>query len=287
MWPSRSAGALVAFAFAVFALFYGAPLVFVLVESFYDNSGLGSRGAGVGLTQYRAAITSGQLRDALTASLVFTIATVTLELATALGAALLSRRQTRGASVVRALLILPYFLPSIVIVVAWRFVSDPFVGPIAGLLRLMGHAPLDLRGPQTALPLMVLVATYEAFPFGYVVLLARVLQIPAALYEQAEISGATPVQAFGLVTWPQLRGVVMGVAAVRMLLTWMKFDVPWLVYANQAPSRWGDTLPVLLYRLAFERLERGRAYAASVLILAATAIVGGLMLLGRRRRLAT
>ena len=116
---------------------------------------------------------------------------------------------------------------------------------------------------------MIITATYEAFPFTYVVLLSRMVQIPASLYQVTELSGASAWSTFVAVTWPQVRLVFAGLAVLRVLITWPKFDIPWLVYASQAPSRWGDTLAVTIYRTAFERLQTGEAYAVSLLLLVA------------------
>jgi ABC-type sugar transport system permease subunit len=114
---------------------------------------------------------------------------------------------------------------------------------------------------------MIITATYEAFPFTYVVLLSRMMQIPATLYQVTESLGASAWKTFATVTWPHIRLVVAGVVLLRILITWPKFDIPWLVYASQAPSRWGDTLAITVYRTAFERLRTGEAYAVSVLLL--------------------
>ena len=124
-----------------------------------------------------------------------------------------------------------------------------------------------MRGAETALPTMIIVATYEAFPFTYVVLLARMIQIPESLYEVAELHGANTVQKFFAVTWPQVRLAVLSLTLLRVLITWLKFDVPWLVYASSARSQWGDTLGVAIYRTAFKDLRQGKAYAVSVSIL--------------------
>lgn len=251
----------------LFAIFYGVPLIQMFIGSFLSNAELGASGHFSGARNYVLAWRDPAYGQAFLASTAFTLSAVFLQIVLAFGAALLTRQSFRFVGILRWILIIPYFLPSVVVVVAWKFFSDPFVGILPKMAGWIGLAIPDLRGAESALPAMIIVATYEAFPFTYVVLLARMMQIPDSLYEVTELYGANPVEKFLTVTWPQVRLAVLSLTLLRILITWLKFDVPWLVYAGNAPSPWGDTLGVAIYRTAFQNLRQGKAYAASVSIL--------------------
>lgn len=257
-------------AMALVAL-YVVPLADVVLLS-TDQPDLGGARHFVAAANYRA-FASANNAGPLVATVVFTLATVAAELLLALLAALLTHRQFPGVQLVRAALVIPYLASTVVIVVLWDFFSDPIAGALPGVLRRLGMHTPDLRGPGFALPAMVCVATYEAFPFAYLVILSRLFQIPASHYELASIFGGGAMATFRHVTWPQIRRALGTLLVLRLLITVMKIDVPWLVYASHAPSHWGDTFAVRVYRLAFESLQPGLAAAASVIFVAGITIL--------------
>lgn len=283
---SQECSLLIAFLLVVIGVFYAVPLAYVLLGSLTSDTGLAPNPSAdfVGLSNYTRTVREPELHQSVLATIAFTVPAVIIQVGFAFGAAMLTYRKYSGVKILRAILIAPYFLPSVVVVIAWRFFADPFVGVLPGIFRWFGSTSPDLQGPTAALPVMILVATYEAFPFTYVILLARMMQIPPALYEVAELDGTNPVQRFLAVTWPQIRLTVGGLVVLRGLITWLKFDVPWLVYASTAQSPWGDTLAVRIYRLGFQSFQRGDAYAVSLMvILAVWACYGCWLLLSRGR----
>jgi multiple sugar transport system permease protein len=283
---SQEGGFLAALVLLVIGVFYAIPLFQIFFESLYRNTGLASsnRGEFVGWSNYVASWQDPSVLQAAVATLAFTLPSVAAQVCFAFAAAIVTRKKYPAVNLLRAMFIAPYFLPSVVVVVAWKFFADPFDGLLPPFFRAAGLAPPDLQGPSAALPTMILVATYEAFPFTYVVLLARMMQIPRSLYEMAELDGASPWLRFWAVTWPQIRLTLAGLLVLRFLITWLKFDVPWLVYAYKAQSPWADTLGVEIYRLAFRHLQRGNAYALSMtLIFMAWALYGlSVILIGRK-----
>lgn len=266
---SRECAVLTLISLLVMTLLYGVPLAQMVAGSVFSSSELGVSGRFVGLDNYSLFWRDQSFARSLLASAAFTVPSVVFQVGVAFAAALLTRRNLPAVGALRWMLMAPYFLPTVVVVIAWRFFSDPFVGLLPAWVRWLGFSSPDLRGPSVALPVMILVATYEAFPFTYVVVLARLLQIPSSLYEVTELTGASAWRTFVAVTWPQVSLTLGGLTLLRVLITWLKFDVPWLVYASQAPSPWGDTLAVFIYRTAFEKLQGGKAFASSLSLLAA------------------
>ena len=265
---SRSEKFLAAFITIVpLLIFYFIPLVIMSIGSVKSNNNMLNENGYPGIDNYTLALHDPVYPQAMISSTAFTTLSVIIQVGFALGAALVTRRTFKGVNFVRALLFAPYLLPTVVVVVAWRFFSDPFVGLLQVIFRAVGFSTLDLRGPDTALPVMVVVSIYEAFPFVYIILLARMAQIPHILYEVTFLTGAGKWKVFKTVTWPQIRLTLLGLIGLRFIITFLKFDVPWLVYASQAPSKWGDTLAVAIYRTAFEHLQHGKAFAASLMFL--------------------
>lgn len=265
------------FALSVYAvilivlLLYGFPILRIAISSFFSQSHPGADWRYVGLTNYISSILDPKLWQALLASVVFTLLSVSSQVTIALLAALVTYRTYRGVETLRWLFILPYFFSTVVVVIAWNFFTDPIVGLATQTLKSV-HLPfVDFRSPSFSLPAMVVVSAYEAFPFCYAVFLARLLQIPKTLYVVAELDGASAWKGFTTITWPQIRLSLLGIVLLRIIITALKFDVPWLVYAYRAESKWSDTFAVWLYRTAFEQLNGGKAFASTLTFLIALA----------------
>ena len=265
-------------------ILYALPLAKIVASSLTTSTTLGAPREWIGNGNFIRCLHDSVYSQAFIASLAFAVPSVLCQVTIATCAALLTHRDSPGAAFFRWLLVIPYFLPSVVVVVAWRFFSDPFVGPLPEAIRSIGLVAPDFRGPGAALPVMILVSTYEAFPFAYLVLLTRLQQTPPSRYEVAAVHGANTWLEFVTVTWPEIRVTFFTLLLLRLFITWLKFDVPWLVYASQAPSPWGDTAAVAMYRTAFESLDPGKASAFSVLALGAVGLLVGLIACRPHRR---
>ncbi len=249
------------------SLLYAIPSVFISVGSLFYRKDLGQIPTFTGLANFASAILDKNLWASLTASLVFTLLSVVAQVLVAFALALFTYRSYRGVETLRWMLFSPYFFPTVVVIVAWHFFTEPSIGLLTLVMRSLGLPPIDFRSPQFALPAMIIVSTYEAFPFCYAIFLARLIQVPKPLYALAQMDGAGFYRIFTTVTWPQLKMTLIGVTGLRIFITALKFDVPWLVYASRAESRWSETFAVWIYRTAFEQLEGGKAYAATVTLL--------------------
>ena len=262
-------------AVAPLLVFYVVPLALVFVGSFIGNAELGARGRYVGLSNYTSLSPAADLYQPTLISCIFASGAVATQVPLAFAAALLTRHNAPALRRLRPFLLIPYFLPSVVVVTVWRFLTDPALGPLPEVFAALNLPVPDFRGEWLALPGMIFVATYEAFPFSYVILLARLLQVPHGLYEIANLDGANAWRQFTAITWPQIRLTLAVVIALRFIITWLKFDVPWLVYSSRAKGDWSDTLAVRIYRAAFEDIQYGSAYAISV-----CALIGAISIYG-------
>lgn len=233
------------------------------------NSQLGAPRLFAGASNLTQVWASGSFRQALVASLVFAFLTALGQILVSLGAALASKTNGPGTSILRGLLIAPFFIAVPVYVLCWSFLADPIIGLLPEGIHSMGWAVPDFRGAAWALPVSIAIAIFESFSFSYIVLLGRIMQIPVVLYEVANVSGATAAFQFWQITWPQIRTTVFSLFFLRLTIGLVKYDTPWLVYAHRAPSAWGDTLGVWIYRSAFERLQPGYAAAGSLSFLIA------------------
>jgi multiple sugar transport system permease protein len=244
------------------------PLGAAVAISLRDIRIIGSDGGFVGLGNYQDVLQMARLWAALGRSLVWVAGNAVLQTLLALGTALLLNQRFRGVRLVRVWVILSWIVPTIVVVIIWRWLLGTSGGMVNHLLVSLGltDRPIGFfAGPGSAMTSLVVINSWRWFPFVAVMLLAGLQRIPADLYEAAAIDGASPWQRFRRITWPLLQPTMLVLGVVGTLLSFNVFDIIWLTTAG-GPSGATQTLPVLIYETAFKSYRLGQAAAMSVLV---------------------
>jgi multiple sugar transport system permease protein len=202
--------------------------------------------------------------------------TVGLQFVLGFAAALLLNQSFWWRGLARAVVVVPWALPSVIIALMWTWMYDFNLGVINDALMHLGliSAPQPwLAQPETALYAIILTLTWQGFPFFAVVILAGLQAIPAELYEAAEIDGAGRFQALRYVTIPSLAGVIATALLLRTIWVANSLDVI-LVMTGGGPGYATHTLPLYSFLRAYSGMEFGYGAAlAMVLTLALLAIV--------------
>ncbi|WP_225771041.1 carbohydrate ABC transporter permease [Inquilinus sp. Marseille-Q2685] len=244
------------------------PLGAAVAISLRDIRVIGSDGGFVGFGNYQEVLEMARLWAALGRSLVWVAGNAVLQTLLALGTALLLNQRFRGVRLVRVWVILSWIVPTIVVVIIWRWLLGTSGGVVNHLLVSLGltDRPIGFfAGPGSAMASLVVINSWRWFPFVAVMLLAGLQRIPADLYEAAAIDGAGPWQRFRRITWPLLQPTMLVLGVVGTLLSFNVFDIIWLTTAG-GPSGATQTLPVLIYETAFKSYRLGQAAAMSVLV---------------------
>lgn len=244
------------------------PLGSAIAISLRDIRVIGSDGGFVGLDNYADVLGLARLWAALGRSVVWVAGNAVLQTALALGTALLINQTFRGVKVVRIWVILSWIVPTIVVVIIWRWLLGTSGGMVNYLLVSLGivDRPVGFfSGQGSAMASLIMINSWRWFPFVAVMLLAGLQRIPADLYEAAAIDGAGPWQSFRKITWPLLQPTMLVLGVVGTLLSFNVFDIIWLTTAG-GPAGGTQTLPVLVYETAFKSYRLGQAAAMSVLI---------------------
>ena len=222
----------------------------------------------VGLANYAHALAEPQFWQSLWHSLVWVAASVGLQFLLGLGAALLLNRRFAWRGVARALVVVPWALPSVIIGLVWTWMLDFNLGIINLLgtrLGLLAAAVPFLAQPATALPAIILALVWQGFPFFAVTLLAGLQAIPADLYEAAALDGAGGWGAFRHVTWPGLAPVVATAVLLRMIWVANSLDLI-LVMTGGGPGTATETLPLYAFLTAWSGMDYGRGSALAVIL---------------------
>jgi multiple sugar transport system permease protein len=175
----------------------------------------------------------------------------------------------------RLVFYLPVVIPPMVALSIWKWFYDPGPGLANSILRLVGLPPQAwLQSSHTALPALALQATWASAGGWLLLYLAALRQLPAYLYDAAEVDGANIWQRLVYITLPQLRGLMAVILLVQIVMSMQAFTTPF-VMTDGGPAHATLTLALLLYRYAFTFENFGAASAVGLcmfLVLASTTI---------------
>jgi multiple sugar transport system permease protein len=192
--------------------------------------------------------------------------TVPLQMGLGLIAALLLNRQFPWRGLARALVVIPWALPSVVIALVWRWIYDPNTGILNELLlrlHIIESAVPWLADPDKALYAIVATLTWQGFPFFAVMILAGLQSIPESQYEAAAIDGAGAWQQFRHVTLPGISGILATAGLLRIIWVANSVDVIF-VMTGGGPGYATFTLPLYAFVKARQNLDFGYGTAIAV-----------------------
>lgn len=201
--------------------------------------------------------------ELLVRTIVWTAVNVSLHVAGGLALAVLLNRPMRGRALYRTLLILPWAIPQVVAVLAWRNEFNYEYGFVNALLRTFGLQPISwLSDPFWAFVAMIWVNVWLGIPFMMTVFLGGLQAIPGDLTDAADIDGASGWQKFRRVTLPLLKPVMTPAVILGVVWTFNNFSVVYL-FNQGAPVESTHILVTALYRAAFDfyRYGFGAMYA--------------------------
>jgi multiple sugar transport system permease protein len=283
-----------------FCVFFGYPLVMSAYLSFthYD---LLSPPRWVGLANYRYMFHDDpQFWTAVKNTVIWMVCiAVPLQVLFAFGVAVFVARVRSGGSVFRTIFYLPALAPPVAATLAFVYILNPATGPVNTALGKLGiQGPLWFQDPQWAKPSLILLSLWGVGNV-MVIFLASILDVPAHLYEAAEIDGTSSFQRLRWVTLPIISPVILFAVVLGVIQGLQYFTQAYVAsgvaagQASQAADSSSTTLgypldstlfyPVLLYEHGFSDFQMGYAAALSVLLLAVSFAVTLFIVLNSRK----
>ncbi|MBZ9674126.1 carbohydrate ABC transporter permease [Mesorhizobium sp. ES1-1] len=245
----------------------GWPLVQAAILSFQDVGVIGSEGHFIGLGNYATILGGAGFWQALGRSIVWVLSNAVVQTILALATALVLNQKFPGVRIARTWIILTWIVPTVVVVIIWRWLLSSSGGIINPLLIQAGaiDRPVGFFATrESAMATLIMINSWRWFPFTTLMMLAGLTRIPGDLYEAARVDGAGTFQRFKRITWPLLQPTLMVLGVVGTLLSFNVFDVIWLLTAG-GPAGATQTLPVLIYETAFKGYRLSQAATISVL----------------------
>jgi trehalose/maltose transport system permease protein len=179
-------------------------------------------------------------KHAIIETIKFTLITVSIEFILGLLIALVVNSKFKGRGLMRAVMLVPWAIPTVVAAKMWQWMLDDVYGVVNDLLiklHLISHPHAWIADPSTALASVSAVDIWKTTPFVALLLLAGLQVIPSDLYEAAAVDGASVFQQFWRITLPLLRPAILVTLIFRTLDALRVFDVFAVFFGNRPDTQ--------------------------------------------------
>lgn len=244
----------------------GWPLVRTILLAFTDAQMMDVGTSGfVGLTNFKQAITNEGFLASLKVSAIFALIVVTSEMILGTAVALLVNEPFKGRNLLRALLILPWAIPTVVNAIMWRLIYNPEYGALNSLLTQLGLIDSYvswLGSANKALGAIIFADVWKNFSLVALIALASLQTLPSSQVDAAKIDGANAVQRFGYITLPHIIPSLQVALVLRIIEAVKVFDIIYIM-TKGGPANRTRSGSIFVYQEAFtnSRMGSGATYA--------------------------
>ena len=230
-----------------------------------------SRTAFIGLDNYATIMTSSEFWRTVQTTLYFASGTVVFSTLIGLGLALLLNENFPGRGLLRALTLVPWAMPPVVVGLIWGWIYDGRFGVLNAIFKSLGiidNSKAWALDPDFAMAALVTAQVWHQVPFVTIVFLASLQTIPDEFYEAAKVDGASRTQRFFHVTMPWLAQGMLIVLITQTMEALRVFDLIYILTGG-GPGDSTTVLGWLTYTISFNFTDfgRGNAYAFIIAIL--------------------
>jgi len=246
------------------------PVAYSIWLSLLEKHSFFAQERFVGFENYFYLWKDAEFWSSLWLGVVYSIWTIVLQVVLGVAAALILNETFVGRGLVRAIVLFPYMVPTIVAVILWKWLLNDTYGVVNYWmvdLRIV-RDPISWLGADHIMLSTIIMSIWQFFPFVLLSILARLQTIPPELYEAAKVDGASALRRFIHVTLPQIRGILFVVILLRSIWMFTKFDTVWLMGEGAGAGRFIRTLPVYAYMRTLTYYQAGLGAALAVIMFA-------------------
>jgi len=247
----------------LFAFYIWVPLFQNISLSFYKTAGT-TKVKFVGLEQYRLLFQSADFLKALGNTFEYALWSLVIGFLLPIVIALILNEVVHLRGLFRTMIYFPNIVPGIAVAIMWTFLFDP--NPYGVLNSLFKTNNLWLNNEKAVIPLIVFTLTWKGAGATSLIYLANLQTIDKVYYEAARLEGASAWQRFWHVTLPHLKGQIKLLLIVQIISVFQVFYEPLVMTKGGGPNGASSTLVQLIYQIAFEEFDAGKAAALSVIV---------------------
>ncbi|TDW21942.1 carbohydrate ABC transporter permease [Kribbella kalugense] len=246
-----------------------AGIAFNLLSSLFDWSGVGAPTDFIGAKNYQTLSQDPIFWRSLRNTLLFALVTVSVQLVLGLGLAILVRTKVRLAGLLRTMIFVPVVLAPAIVATSFRSLLTPD-GAINKLIQGVGFSDFSqpwLADPKTAFAAIMLINVWQYTGYSFLIYDAAIGQVDAAIFESAQIDGASAWQVTRLILAPLLRGSHLVLIILGFVSSLKMFDLVYLTTGG-GPGTTTQVLTGYIYRQVIAQFHAGYGAALSVILVA-------------------
>ena len=253
----------------------------------FTDAKIGRVGEWIGIENYQFLVTDSVFRLSVFNTLLYTVVASVIKFALGLWLALLLNKNIPFKSFLRAIVLLPFIVPTVLSAIAFWWIYDAQFSIVSWVLQRLGLIDqyINFLGEPNLARMSVIIANiWRGVPFVAICLLAGLQTIAPSMYEAASIDGATPLQQFRHVTLPMLSPIIAVVMTFSVLFTVTDFQLIW-VLTRGGPINATHLMATLSFQRAIPggALGEGAAIATAMIPFLLAAILFSYFGLQRRR----
>ena len=256
------------------AALVGYPFCYGIVLSLQDRP-VAHPGTFVGLKNFATNFNDPIFWRVALNTFVYTVVATLLKMIGGLALALAMNQQFPLKNLVRALLLLPFIVPTVLSTVAWMWILDPAFSVLNWLLVLLGvpkPGPSWLGNPILAMLSIIMINAWRGLPFYGITLLAGLQTVPPELYEAATIDGDSGWQRFRYVTLPLLQPIILIVTLFSVIFTFADFQLVY-VLTHGGPQNATQLFATYAFDIAMGAGQLGLGASIALTMLPALALL--------------
>ncbi|MEI2778649.1 MAG: sugar ABC transporter permease [Tetrasphaera sp.] len=248
-------------------LFTVIPIIASFVLAFFEWDII-SNPKFVGLANFADIATDPTVRVSFLNTILFVIAAVTLQLALALGLAVLVQSKMPNAlrSFFRSVFFFPLILSAASVSIMMSYLFNQNFGLVNHFLGKVGVPAIPwLNSEAGAMIMIILVYVWQNFGFSFLLFLGGLASIPREVYEASSIDGATGWRQFWRITLPLVSPTMLVASVMAIIAALQIFDQPYVI-TRGGPGDATRTAVMVIYESAFQQLKFGRASAIGIVL---------------------
>jgi multiple sugar transport system permease protein len=254
--------------------FVGYPFFYGIALSLEDRM-VAHEGTFAGLNNFIRDANDPVFWKVVANTFIYTAAATVLKMVGGLGLALAMNQQFRMKNLIRAVLLLPFIVPTVLSTVAFMWMLDPAFSVVNRILFQFGvpkPGPSWLGNPILAMFSIIMINTWRGLPFYGITLLAGLQTVPIELYEAATIDGAGGWQRFRYVTLPILQPIILIVTLFSVIFTFADFQLVY-VLTHGGPQNATNLLATYAFDIGMGAGQLGLGASVALTMLPALALL--------------
>jgi multiple sugar transport system permease protein len=250
-----------------------------------SDSMIGRIGRFIGLRNFADLLTDSIFLQTTRNTFTYALITVPFKAVLGLGLALALNNRMRFSNPVRAVVMMPWIVPTALSTLGWFMIFDPVFSPISWLLKQLGIIQKNINflgDPGLAIAMLCLVNIWRGIPFFGITILAGLQAVPQELHEAAAIDGANAWHRFRHVTIPSIKGIVLIASLLSIIWTFADFQLIYIL-TKGGPANQTHIFGTYAYQIGLSATEIGMGAAIALYMFPILSVFAMLLLIYLRK----